>query len=104
MWSVALVAAAVVHLTGLARGRTPRTPSRPLALALLAPAVLTARVLSLLHYAFTGQLVGRSMLAVGIVEAVAVLAVGLSLAVLAAQALRRLPSAPAEPTSYTPTH
>ncbi len=104
VWSIALVAAAVVHLTRLALGRTALTPTWPLALALLAPAVLAARVLTLLPYAFSSQFVPRSMLPVGILEAVAVLAVGIALAVLAAQALRRLSPAPAEPAaSYTPT-
>lgn len=103
-WSFALVAAAIVHLAGRALGRASRAPVWPLAMALLAPVVLAARVLSLLHLAFTDQIGGRFILVVGLVQAIAVLAVGVSAAVLAAQALRRLPPAPARPTTtVTPT-
>ncbi len=104
LWSVALVTAAIVHLAGRELGRASRSPVWPLALALLAPVVLAARVLSVLHLAFPDPFGGRSVLVAAIVEAVAVVAVGVGAGVLARQALRRLsPASPRPPATVTST-
>ena len=88
--------AALAHLAGTALGRPGRGPSWSLALALLAPAVFGLRVLSLLQY-LTITPVGQrdALLVVGALEALAVLAVGVPLARLAADMLRRLTPTPA---------
>jgi hypothetical protein len=84
--SVVLVVAAGIHL---ASRRTRRDPRRAVALAFLAVVVFVARVVSLLDYAlFTAPFPHLPVLALGGAEAVAVLAVGLPLAVLAARAVR----------------
>jgi hypothetical protein len=96
LYCLALVGAALAHLAGPALGRTGRAPSWSLALALLAPAVFGLRVLSLLQY-LTITPVGQrdALLVVGAAEALAVLAVGVPLARLAADMLRRLTPTPA---------
>jgi hypothetical protein len=72
-------------------------------LALLAPAVLGLRVLSLLDHALVTTGGQRSaLLAVGAGQALAVLAVAGPLARRAADALRRLPPLPAAPTRSSP--
>jgi hypothetical protein len=101
---LALVGAAVAHLAGPALGRGDRAPSWTLALALLAPAVFGLRVVSLLDYFGVTPGGQRSaLLVLGAVEALAVLAVGVPLARLAADGLRRLGPVPAASTaSSTP--
>jgi hypothetical protein len=84
---VMLVTAALVQLA-LPR----RAPSWSLALALLGATVLGLRVLTLMEYAHAAPEGQRTTLAaLGLVEATAVIAVTVPLAILAARALRRLP-------------
>ena len=103
LYCLALVGAALAHLAGPALGRTGRAPSWSLALALLAPVVVGLRVLSLLQY-LTITPVGQrdALLVVGALEALAVLAVGVPLARLAADMLRRLTPTPAASTASSP--
>jgi hypothetical protein len=85
----ALVAAALVVL--VRRGRV--APSWPLALALVAPAVLGLRTLSLLDIVQIAPPEQQPALsALGIIEVCAVLAVSAPMAILAAQAARRMPT------------
>jgi hypothetical protein len=88
---LALVGAALVDLAAPAVRRA-RAPSRRLALVLLAVAVLGLRVSSLPDWglAVSGRQ-GLILLAQGTAEAIAVLAVGVPLALLARRELRRLP-------------
>ncbi len=104
VWSVALVAAGLVHLGGPAVGRVGRAPGWSLALALLAAPVLALRIVSLLDFALSDAVgVYPVTMAIGAVETVAVIAVGVPLAVLAAQTVRGLPSAaPSPAASQTP--
>lgn len=81
-----LVAAAGLHLVA----RRPDGPSWSLALALLAAAVLGFRTLTLVGYSAAPPDLQVNLLALGLVEAGAVLAVGVPLAIRARQALRRL--------------
>jgi hypothetical protein len=100
---VALVGATLVHLAAPAWGRTRRTPSWTLALALLALAVLGLRVASLLDYALvTAGTQGWVVLALGAVQTLAVLAVGTPVAGLAVNLLRRLPPLPPAATAPSP--
>ncbi|MEN3307591.1 MAG: hypothetical protein V7603_3793 [Micromonosporaceae bacterium] len=92
--SVVLVVAAGIHL---ASRRTRRDPRRAVALAFLAVVVFVARVMSLLDYAlFAAPFQHLPLLALGGAEAVAVLAVGLPLVVLAARQVRLPAPTPAE--------
>ncbi|HEX8860328.1 MAG TPA: hypothetical protein VGC06_14805, partial [Actinomycetes bacterium] len=92
---LALVGAALVHLAAPAVQRA-RAPAWTLALALLAAAVLGLRASSLLDWglAVAGRQ-GLVVLAQGAAEALAVLAVGVPLVLLAQRELRRLPPLPA---------
>jgi len=94
LWSVLIVAAGLVYLAGQAFGRDP-TPSWALALALLALATLVMRAASLWEYVDMGIPLGF-----GVMQIMAVLAVGLLLAALADRGLRRftLLDATASPT------
>jgi hypothetical protein len=93
--SLAVVVAGGVHLT-TARARRNRAWSH--ALALLAAGVLLLRVVSIVDYAAAPRdVLAPSPLPLGVIEAVAVLAVGLALAVLAARAPRSRPAS-------APTH
>jgi hypothetical protein len=84
--SVALVPVACVELAAR-RGR--RHGYRALALALLAAVVFLSRVVTLLDYGLSAPAADRFLpLTFGVVEAVAVLAVGLPLAVRAAREVR----------------
>jgi hypothetical protein len=105
LYCLALVGAALAHLAGPALGRKGRAPSWTLALALLAPAVFGLRVLSLLQYlGITPSGQRYALLVVGAAEALAVLAVGVPLARLAADMLRRLaPVSAASAASPPPT-
>jgi hypothetical protein len=100
---IALVGAALVHLTAPARGRARRTPSSTLALAVLALAVLGLRVSSLLDYTLVTSGGQRwVVLAPGAAQAGTVVAVGVPLARLAANLLRRLPPVPPPTTAPSP--
>ena len=101
---LALLGAAVAHLAGPALGRSGRAPSWSLALALVALAVFGLRVVSLLDYiGITPGGQRSALLALGAVEALAVLAVGVPLARLATDMLGRLASVPASTASSPPT-
>jgi hypothetical protein len=103
LYCLALVGAALAHLAGPALGRTGRAPSWSLALALLVPAVFGLRVVSLLQYLTITPIGQRdALLVVGAAEALAVLAVGVPLARLAADMLRRLTTTPAASTASPP--
>jgi len=97
----ALVVAAVAHLA-MPGARRGRYPAATLALALLAAAAFGTRVATLLDYLSHGRFDEVSdVVAVGTVAAVAVLAVGVPLVVIAASALRRLaPTATATVTLH----
>jgi hypothetical protein len=87
----ALVPAAVVRLVGSALGRGGRALSWSLGLALLAAAALTLRLATMLDYLLLGSFPGRgTVLVIGAVEALAVVAVGVPLARHSARELRRL--------------
>lgn len=98
LYSVLIVTAAFVYLAGQAFGRGP-APSWALALALLALATAVMRAVSLWEYAVV-DMGGAIPLALGVVQTVAVLAGGLTLAALASRGLRRFPllDAAATPT------
>jgi hypothetical protein len=88
-----IVCVAVVHL---AVGRLRRSPSWSHALALLACAALAIRIVSVLDYlTATRDERASTLVAAGLLQAGATVAVGAALAVLAAQALRHLPPEPA---------
>jgi hypothetical protein len=97
---LALVGGAAVHLIGRRSlygqrsliGQLRDDAPWSLALALLASAVLGLRMLTLVDYAAAPVGQQSTLLALGIAEAGAVLAVGIPLAILARQALRRLPA------------
>jgi hypothetical protein len=99
---LALVGVALVDLAAPAVGRA-RAPSRTLALGLLAVAVLGLRLSSLVDWglAVPGRQ-GLVLLAQGIAEAIAVLAVGAPLALRAWRELRRLPPLPATVAAAPP--
>jgi hypothetical protein len=99
---LALVGTALVDLAAPAVRRA-RAPSRRLALALLAVAVLGLRMSSLADWglAVPGRQ-GLILLAQGTAEAIAVLAVGAPLALLARRELRRLPPLPATVAAAPP--
>jgi hypothetical protein len=89
VYCFALVAAALIVL--VRRGSI--TPAWPLALALLAPAVLGLRVLSLIDLVQIAPPAQQApFLALGLIEVGAVLAVCVPAAILAGQALRRMPT------------
>jgi hypothetical protein len=103
LYCLALVGAALAHLAGPALRQKRRAPSWSLALALLAPAVFGLRVVSLLQYLTITPIGQRyALLVVGAVQALAVLAVGVPLARLAADMLRRLTPIPAASTASPP--
>jgi hypothetical protein len=96
MASIVLVVAAAIHLA------VPRwrSPGRTVALAVMAALLLGMRLVTLLDYALFAPANQRSpLLALGFVEAVAVLAVGLPLARLAARDVRA--ARPPTPTLLT---
>lgn len=89
MWCVAVTVAVAVHLAGPAFGRT-RPLSWSLALSLLAGGALLIRAASLAHYVLTGSAGATGgLVPLGVVEGLALLAVGVPLVVLTARALRR---------------
>jgi hypothetical protein len=99
LWCAALVAAAIVHLAGPRFGRGQPAAARTHALAMLAVAVFVLRVLRLQAIltqpdAAAGLPTGWTV--AGIVEAAAVLAVGLPLWARTARTLRSLPPASAD--------
>ncbi|MCA1671769.1 MAG: hypothetical protein LC799_06050 [Actinobacteria bacterium] len=89
LYCVLIVAAALAYLAG-----RRRAPAWALALALLSFAAFVVRAVSLWHYATTTDVTlrGSAPLTLGVVQTVAVLAVGLLLATLANRGLRRFPS------------
>lgn len=87
---VAIVIAGLVHLAGPAWRRPSRSAPSSIALALLAAVVLAQRLVSMARLG-TGDPLHAEMVALGLVQALAVLAVLVPLGVLAARALRRLP-------------
>jgi hypothetical protein len=92
MCSVVIVGASIVHLSF---ERFRRAPSWSHALALLVGTVLILRVVWLLDYLDDGPFEGRAtLITLGLLETGALLAVGVTLALLAARALRRLPPEP----------
>jgi hypothetical protein len=102
LYCLLVLGMAVAHLTAPER-RAIGAPSWSLALALVGLGVFGMRVLSLLDYAvITAGGEGVALLAVGIAEALAVLAVGAPLARRAASALRSLPPETAARTSSPP--
>jgi hypothetical protein len=104
LYCLALLSAAVAHLAGPTLGRRGRAPSWSLALALLALTVFGLRVVTLLDYIGVTPGGQRSaLLALGAMEALAVLAVGIPLARLAADMLRRLAPVPASTALSPPT-
>jgi hypothetical protein len=87
---VALVTAALVHLA-----RPRRAPAWTLALALVGVAVFGLRVMTMMVYANAAPDMQRGTLIIlGPIEAAAVAAVTLPLAILAVRSLRSLPAAP----------
>ena len=101
VWAVAFLVAAAAHLAGPGSPHRRRAPSWSLALALLAAPVLALRLLSLLDYTVFGA-AGMDLVTVilGVVEAFALVAVGIPLLVLAGRALR---GASASSTQQAPT-
>ncbi|WP_341716190.1 hypothetical protein QQG74_19475 [Micromonospora sp. FIMYZ51] len=86
-----VTAAIAVHLAVRGVGRSPGAAPWSLAFSLLATATLIVRVATLLDYRNQVQHVALATL--GSIEAVAVVAVGVPVAVLAARRLRQLPPA-----------
>jgi hypothetical protein len=95
-----LVTVAILgYRVGRLSGRIPPTPPWPLALTLLAAITAGIRLVTLAD--LQHQVESAALIRTGMVELLAVLLVGLPLAVTAGQALRRLSAAPAVPTEPT---
>jgi hypothetical protein len=104
LYCLAALGAAVAHLTARAPRRGLGTPSWSLALVVLGLGVLAMRVLSLLDYVQLTTGGQRSaLLALGVAEALTLLAVGRPLARRAAVALRGLPAVAATTSASPPT-
>jgi len=103
MWSIALVVVGGAHLAASGRRRPARAPEWALALALLAATLLVLRVVSLVEYTLTAGAAFEPGLAVlHSAQAVAVLAVGLPLAVRAARSVGAAPRVPPAAAAPTP--
>ena len=101
---VVVVGAAVVHLAARGLGRSGRYPVWAPALAILAFTTLGLRLVTLLDYArFRPGGWHSATVPLGLVEAVAVLAVAVWLALLSARTLRRLPATTADVTAWSTT-
>ncbi len=90
---VAIAVAGLVHLAGPAWRRPSRSAPWSIALALLAVIALAQRLVSMVDLGTGDPLLHAEVVALGLVQAVAVLAVLVPLGVGAARALRRLPLA-----------
>ncbi|MFD0747084.1 hypothetical protein ACFQ1L_38700 [Phytohabitans flavus] len=89
LYAVLVVAAALAYLGGAALRLAGPTPEWSLALLVLAASTLGLRLVTLVDYALLDPASGHAWLAAGAAEAVALLAVGAPLAVLAARGLPR---------------
>ncbi len=98
LWSAGLTAAAIVHLIATRPQR--RTPTWPLTLALLVPAVLGLRLTTLLDYlGFAAPTTDNALLpTIGVIQCAVLVGIGALLAGVAARRLRRLPTT-APPTA-----
>ncbi len=102
LWCLVLVAAATVHLTGLALRGLSRFSAQTHALAILAFTVLGLRLVTLLDYARFGSAGWHAAtVPLGIAEAVAVGAAAIVLALLSARTLRRLPTSASDSTAWS---
>ncbi|MFG3690593.1 hypothetical protein [Micromonospora sp. NPDC047740] len=102
LYCTTVTAAMAVYLAVRVSRRPSRTLPWSLALTLLAATTIALRVVTLLDYSDQAQ--GPTLTAIASLQVIAVLAVGVPLAVLATRALRRLPPIPAaapRPTTAT---
>jgi len=100
-WCVVLVGAAAAYLAGRGLGWQGRSAWAP-GLAILAFTVLGLRAVTLLDYVRFGSAGWHPVtVPLGIVEAVAVLAAAVSLTLLSARTLRRLPASGTDATSWS---
>ena len=93
LYCLVLLPAALVHLVARVAGRSRSGSPWSLALTLMAVTVAGARGLSLLGYREVEHATRERLLAAGVAEAAAVVAVAVPLAVLARRSLRTLPAA-----------
>jgi hypothetical protein len=102
LWCVVVVAAAAVHLTARALGWLGRFSAWAPALAILAFAVFGLRLASLLDFARFGATGWHpATIPLGIAEAVIVLAAAVSMSLLSARTLRRLPATAADVRAWS---
>jgi hypothetical protein len=94
LWAIAVVLLGAAHLAGPTLGLGDRSPAWSHALALTAGAVFTLRVVTLIEYLWARSPVWppAGLVALAVVEAVAVVAVAVPLSVLASRALRAAPA------------
>jgi hypothetical protein len=90
LWCVVVVAAALWYVAGRALGRLGDDPAWPLAVTLLAAAVLGLRGLTLLPYAGNDFPDRAPLLVAGLVHAAVLLAIGVPMGLRAARAMRGL--------------
>ncbi len=94
LWAIAVVLMGVANLAGPALGRGGRSPAWSHALAVAAGAMFTLRVVTLLEYLWARSPTWppAGLVALGVVEALALAVVAVPLGVLASRALRAAPA------------